>query len=100
MLKTKTKDDEIKDLKYRTEKHDHENILKSLKIDNDFYRKKYKSLNKKKVFMIVSEILIGSVGLGVGSRLTVSGLAPVGLMCASSISFLSSISIPIKNDYF
>ena len=25
LLKMKTKDDEIKDLKYRTEKHDHEN---------------------------------------------------------------------------
>ena len=33
-LKIKTKDDETKDLKYRTEKHDHEKILKSLKIDN------------------------------------------------------------------
>ena len=34
-LKTKTRDDEIKSLKYQTEKHDHENILKSLKIDNE-----------------------------------------------------------------
>ena len=34
-LKIKTKGDEIKNLKYRTEKHDHENILKSLKIDNE-----------------------------------------------------------------
>ena len=47
--------------------------------------------------MIVSEILIGSVGLSVGSRLTVSVLAPVGIMCASSISFLSSISTLITN---
>ena len=51
------------------------------------------NLNKKKVFMIVSEILIGSVGLSVGSGLTISGLAPVGFLCASSISFLLSISI-------
>ena len=28
LLKIKTKDDEIKDLKYKTEKHDHENIQK------------------------------------------------------------------------
>ena len=42
MLKIKTKDDEIKDLKYRTEKHDHENLLKSLKIDNEYCKKKYK----------------------------------------------------------
>ena len=33
MLKIKTRDDEIKNLKYQTEKQDHENILKSLKND-------------------------------------------------------------------
>ena len=50
--------------------------------------------------MIVSEILIGRAGLGVGSGLTISGLAPVGIMCASSISFLSSISTIMTNEYF
>ena len=34
LLKIKTRDDEIKNLKYQKEKHDHENILQSLKIDN------------------------------------------------------------------
>ena len=48
LLKKKTKDDEIKDLKYRTEKHDHERILKSPKIGNEFYKKKFKNLNEKK----------------------------------------------------
>ena len=46
------------------------------------------------------EILIGCVGLGVGSGLTISGLAPVAIMCASSIKFLSSISTLITNEYF
>ena len=41
LLKMKTRDDEIKILKYQTEKHDHENILKSLKIDNEYYKKKF-----------------------------------------------------------
>ena len=49
LLKIKTKDDQLKELQYKTEKHDHENILKSLKIDNEYYKKKYKSLNKKKI---------------------------------------------------
>ena len=49
--------------------------------------------------MIVSDILIGSVGLGFGSGLTLSGLAPVGIMCAGSISFSSSISTLITNEY-
>ena len=42
LLKIKTRDDEIKNLKYQTEKHDHENILKSFKVDKDYYKKKYK----------------------------------------------------------
>ena len=40
LLKITTRDDEIKHLKYQTEKHDHQNILKPLKIDNDFFKKK------------------------------------------------------------
>ena len=50
LLKIKTRDDETKNLKYQTKKHDHENILKSLKIDKEYYGKKYKNLIKKKVF--------------------------------------------------
>ena len=46
LLKIKTRDDEIKTLKYQTENHDHENILKYLKIDNKYYKRKYKILNK------------------------------------------------------
>ena len=60
LLKIKTRDDEIKKIKYRTEKHDHENILKSLKIDDDYY-KKYKNLKKKKILLIITEILVGAV---------------------------------------
>ena len=56
LLKIKTRDDEIKNIKYQTEKHDHENILKSLKSDNESYKKKYKSQNKKKIPLIVTEI--------------------------------------------
>ena len=50
LLKIKTNYDEIKNLKYQTEKHDRENLLKSLKSDNEYYKKKYKSLNKKKYY--------------------------------------------------
>ena len=60
LLKIKTKDDEVKDLKYKTEKHDHENISKSLAYDNEYYRKKIKSLTKKEVLLILTEVLIGS----------------------------------------
>ena len=93
-------DDQFKELQYKTEKHDHEDILKSLKVDNEYYKQKFKSLKKKKVFMIVSKILIGGVVLGVGIGLTIKGLDPVGVMSAGSISFLSSISTLITNEYF
>ena len=52
LLKIKTKDDQLKELQYKTEKHDHENILKSLKSDNVYYKKKYNSLNKKKILAL------------------------------------------------
>ena len=100
LLEIKTRDDEIINLKYQTEKHDYEIILKSPKIDNEYYKKKYRSLNKKNLFMIVSEIWIGFGGLSFGSGLTISGIAPVGLVTASGISFLSSMSTLITNEYF
>ena len=56
LLKIKTRDDEIKSLRYQTEKHDHENILKSLENDNEKYKKKNKSLNKKKILLIITEL--------------------------------------------
>ena len=50
ILKIKTRDCEIKNLKYQNEKHDFENILKSLKDDKYYYDKKYKSLKKRKYY--------------------------------------------------
>ena len=38
LLKMKTRDDQLKDLRYRSEKHDYENIIKSLKIDNEYFK--------------------------------------------------------------
>ena len=60
LLKRKTREDEIKNLKNQTEKHDPENILKSLKTDKEYYKKKYKKLNKKKVLLIKTEIKISA----------------------------------------
>ena len=42
LLKIETRDDEIKSLEYQNGKHDHENILKSLKADNEKYKKNIK----------------------------------------------------------
>ena len=97
LLKIRTRDDEIKNLKYQTEKHDHENILKSLKIDNDYYKKKYKSLNKKKVLIIITEILIGS-GSAIGTS-TMSLINPsIGIVLTSSTALLTFIAILITNE--
>ena len=40
LSKRKTSDDEIKNLKYQTEKHDHENLLRSHEIDQILKRRK------------------------------------------------------------
>ena len=98
LLKIKTRDDEIKNLKNQTEKHDHENILKSLKIDNEYYKKKYKNLNKKKILLIISEILIGG-GSAIGTS-TMSLINPsIGIIASSSTAFLTSLTILITNEY-
>ena len=66
IFKIKTRDDEIKNIKYQTEKHDYERILNSPKSDNESYKKKYKSLNKKKVLLIITDILVKS-GSAIGT---------------------------------
>ena len=97
LLKIKTQADEIKNLKYQTEKHDHQNILKSLKIDNEYYKKKYKSLNKKKV-LIITEILIGSGSAN--STSTMSLMNPsISKVLTSSTALLTSLAILITNEY-
>ena len=98
LLKIKKQTDEIKNLKYQTEKHDHENILKSLKVDNDYYKKKYKNLNKKKVLIIITEILVGS-GSAIGTS-TMSLINPsIGIVLTSSTALLTSLAILITNEY-
>ena len=98
LLKIKTKDDQLKEVQYRQEKYDHENILKSLKVDNDYYRKKYKSLNKKKILLIITEILVGA-----GSAVDSSSMALInpgtGIVISSSTALLTSIAILITNEY-
>ena len=98
LLKIKTRDDEIKNLKYQTEKHDHENIIKSLKVDNEYYKKKYKSLNKKKVLLIITEILIGA-GSAVGSSTMGLIIPGAGIIISSRTALLTSIAILITNEY-
>ena len=98
LLKIKTKHDQLKELQYKTEKHDHENILKSLKSDNVYYTKKYESLNKKKILLIITEILVGS-GSAIGSS-AMSLINPgAGIIISSSTALLTSIAILITNEY-
>ena len=58
LLNIKNNADQLRELQYKTEKHDHENILKSLTYDNDYDKKNYKSLTKKKELFFVTEVLI------------------------------------------
>ena len=98
LLKIKTKDDQLKELQYKTEKHDFENILKPLKNDNESYKKKYRSLNKKKILLIITEILVGS-GSAIGTS-TMSLVNPsIGIVLTSSTALLTSLAILITNEY-
>ena len=98
LLKIKTEDDQLEELQYKTEKHDFENILKSLKNDNESYKKKYNSLNKKKILLIITENLIGSVS--VISTSTMSLINPsIGIIISSSTALITSLARLITNEY-
>ena len=98
LLKITIKANESKELKFKTEIHDHENLLKSLKIDIEYYIKKYKSLNKKKTLLIVAEFLIGSASTISSSTLAVLNPS-AGNISSSSTALLTSIAILITNEY-
>ena len=72
--------------------------MKSLKIDNEYYKKKNESLNKKKIFLIITEILNGG-GSAVGS----SSMALINpgacIIISYSTALLTSIAILITNEY-
>ena len=98
LLKIKTKDDQLKELQYKTGKNDFQNILKSIKNDNESYKKKYKSLNKKRILLIITEILIAS-----GSAISTSTMSiknpSIGILLTSSTALLTSLAILITNEY-
>ena len=98
LLNIKTKDDQLKELQHKTEKHDHENILKPLKSDNESYKKKYKSLDKKKILLIINEILVGA-GSAVGSSSMALINPGADIIISSSTALLTSIAILITNEY-
>ena len=98
LLKITTKDDEIKTIKNKTKKHDFENILKSLKIDNDSCKEKYNSINEKKVYISILEFLTGASGVVVGTTLTATG-ATIGVPVAGVSAFIASIATLIPNEY-
>ena len=98
LLIIKTRDDEIKNLKYQSEKHDHENILKSLKPDNEKYKKNYKPLNKKKILLFISDILIGS-GSAISTSTMSIKIPSIGILVTSSTALLTSLALLITNEY-
>ena len=98
LLKIETRDDEIKTLKNQTKKHHHENIIKSLKIDDEYYKKKYKSLNKRKILLKITENLI-AWGSAIGSSAMGLINPRAGIIISSSTALLTSFSILITNEY-
>ena len=88
-------------MNHQTEKHDHENIFKSRKIDNEYYKKKYKSLNKKKVILIITEVLLGSESANGFSTMPIIN-PKIGIVLTSRTALLTSITsiaFLITNEY-
>ena len=98
MLKIRTRVEEIKNSKYQTEKNDHANMLKSFKTGNEYYKKKYKSLNKKKVLSNITGNLVGSGSTKTSSLLSIFNPSAV-IDISSSPALLTSVAILITNEY-
>ena len=93
----KTQEDEVKDLKSRTEKHNHESILKSPEKLN-FFKTLYKRLFKKKVLLNITETLIGCASTLNSRKLAIMNLS-AGFIITSTTALLTSFAILITNDY-
>ena len=98
LLKIKRRGDKIKNLKYQTEKQDHEKLYKRPKNDNEYYKKKFKTLNKKNVLIIITENLIGSASSISSSTLGLINPG-AGIIISSSTTLLANIAILITNEY-
>ena len=99
LLKLKIKDHDIEELIFETEKHDYENFSKSLKIENEYYKKKYRSSNKRKKTLNTSDILLGSSLTVVSSLISIFN--PIfGVLMASVSASVTSIAILIRNENF
>ena len=97
LKKLKTRHDEITILKNQTEKHDYENILKTLNFDTQFYENKNKSLTEKKVLLIITELLRGSASTIISSTLAILNPS-AGIVISSSTALLTGIGILIMNE--
>ena len=95
--KITTRDNEIEDIKFKTGKHDHENILKILKIDNENFKKKYKSLKKMKVLFIITELSFGSRSAISTSTMSLNNPS-IRVIITSSTALLTSIAILVTNE--
>ena len=78
LIKYNIEDDEIKKIKYKIEKHDFGNIFKKpLKMIVKFIKRNINLQIKEEVNLIAAGIVIGTVGLSVGSGLITPRPAPV-----------------------
>ena len=73
-------------------------MLKSLENDKEHYEEKHKSLNKNKVVLIITAILLGS-----GSAISTSTMSlnnpSIDIVLTSSTALLTAIAILITNEY-
>ena len=98
-LRIGIKHNEVKKLISKTEKQSYQNLLESPKIDKEYFRKTYKSSDKKEILLTVSEILFGSSSTLVSSTSTIVNPG-VGIPIANSWAPMTSKATLITNDFF
>ena len=90
--------DKIKELRYRSEKQEFDNLSESPKIGNDFCKKCKKCPNKKAKQRIFTEILIGSGSTIANSTMSIANLN-AGALASSFSAPITSIALLITIEF-
>ena len=98
LLKIKRRDDDVNNLHHQSERHDYENLLKSPKNYNEYYKRNKQIWKKKKVSIIITEILVGSASAISSSTMGLTN-PNAGKIISSSTALFTSIAILITNEH-
>ena len=101
LLEIRTKDDEMKTIKHKTEIVITKMFYNHLRLIRIIIIKIFSNDLKKTIYITILEILVGVSGRIVGTSLSITGVGTsIGVPIAGCSSFLASVATLILNEFF